>query len=468
LALLAILAIQSRFEQRPEVASYLLLAWMIEACAALRFDQALPRRTLVGLFLIQVIWTNVHGFFALGPLVILAKVGARAFTSPRPSRREVGRAAAAIAVVLAATFASPFGADGWRTVVGYASFGGRLNDLIRELAPPEFHLTIPPLTAFWAALAVSIPLGVFALVRRRDVFAVMLALGGAALAVSAVRNLPLFFVMVAPLWAHFGEFKLSRAARVAAAGVQAGLCALIAVAFVAGAYGNAIGLLGTFGVRLEPASYPVSAARYLVEADFRGRIFNDSYDGGYLEFEAPGAVVTGDSYFADVPRTREFLDAIRDPRRLAELDRRLHFDALLINVENQAVYDAARTSGEFHLAHVDAHRALFRRGPIEPVRGTYYEGADLRHWANAFGPNAWLAAARRHRDAAHVGRILSDLAAAPAIPAATLDLALAFAEPRRACELIALIRPLRERAFGDAEDLRRIDRALIPSVPCAP
>ena len=468
----ALLAVQTRFEQRPEVFSYLALAWVIARVGPLDFTRPLPRAGLARLLLVQIAWTNVHGFFALGPLVLATRMVSALVTDARArSGGAIGRGLGVLALMTGATLITPFGFNTWRAVAGYAGFRGRLNDLIQELAPPSFSLTVPPLAAFWISLGLTAALVVRAVIKRRDLYAVILALAGGYLALSAVRNLPLFFVMTGPLWAQLAEWAPMRKARgrKVSLTLNAVACVGLMIAFVTGDYQNATGQLSTFGVRLEPASYPRAAARYLNERGFAGRVFNDSYDGGYLEFELPAATITGDSYFADVDRTREFLGAIRDPAQLARLDARFNYDALLINVENLAVFEAVSASPAFGLAHVDSHRALFRRGATGAAVGHYYAGEDLRHWANAFGPASWIAIARRHRDAGQLSQILTELGAAPHVPAALIGSALGFATGEHRCRILTAAAALRPRAFADRElDLVRLDQIIRAAGACPP
>jgi hypothetical protein len=125
---------------------------------------------------------------------------------------------------------------------------------------------------------------------------------------------------------------------------------------VEGEYFNVTASLASFGFHLERASYPIGVVEYLKAHDFHGRVFCDSYDGGYVEYQMPQVEIAGDSYFSNVPMTLKFFSAIKDPAALTALDSQLGFDALIINVENLEVIQALEQNPTWNLVYIDSHR----------------------------------------------------------------------------------------------------------------
>jgi hypothetical protein len=452
---------QSRFEHRPEVFSYLFVLLFLMWFQRAR-EQAPGRKEFAMLFALQVIWTNTHGYFVLGVLIAGAFALAERFERGALGQR-VMNAFAAFGICLAGSFVSPSIWGGWQSVLENSRVAAGLRDLNAELFSPVFWPPFPPLSLFWCFWALAIALSLRALYRRENLFAAFLSLGGAALAASAVRNIPLVFLLSAPLLRTLPVWPARRSP--GTGGVAAAISSLAAAAVavwlsatvVQGKFHRYVGSLGGFGVHLEWAAYPIGAVEFLQANGFHGKIFTDSYDGGYVEYHLPGARIAGDSYFSDPDITHEFFAAIREPAQLEGLDQRFTFDALLINIENLEVMDAVLTGPAWALAYSDSHRALFFRkalwpkDPIQLSSSNYYHGEDLRDWMYAFGPISWAAVARKHRDRALLAKIVDDVSRADAIPSTFVKMALGFGVDNYDKPLIAALQPLLSKTF-EAED----------------
>lgn len=457
---------QLRFEHRPEVFSYLFVLLFLLWFARYEKRGGLSAQSLAALALMQALWVNMHGYFALGVLIALAWLASLPVRRGS-TRADYKQAAVIVGVTALASLASPAPFGVWLSVAHNAQVGTGLKDLISELFPPALWPPYWQFSIFWFLWAVTGALAVRALYRRQDVFAAFTALGGMALSAQAVRNIPLLLLLSARLWRTLPDIKLfSRFARAsAAAAALAAVC--LSVAAVTGAYQRATGSLGTFGIHLEWASYPIGVVEHLQKLGFKGKIFTDSYDGGYVEFHLPESKIAGDSYFSDPDLTREFFGAIREPQKLSALHQRLDFDALIINIENLEVMDACLTAPEWRLVYSDSHRALFLNRRLHPADGiklaqsTYYRNENLRDWMYAFGPISWMAVARKYRDRALVEKIVHDVQAAPEIPSTLVKMALGFATDHYDRPLVQAVMSLRPRMYesedGDGKALADLD-----------
>lgn len=127
---------------RPQVASYLLLAAEL---AILTFARR-HRRWLFALPPLLALWANLHGSFPLGLVVLGLELGASLFGQRRRALGQVvirdplrrNDAAGALLASTAATFVNPHGVE----LLGYVTrvtLSSRLGSLIEEWQSPNFH-----------------------------------------------------------------------------------------------------------------------------------------------------------------------------------------------------------------------------------------------------------------------------------------------------------------------------------------
>lgn len=467
--------VQMRFEQRPEVLSYLFLSLFLLIFSRADFSRSQKTWFYLSLFLLQVLWTNMHGYFVMGPATCGALLVATIYEQPKASWLIYRRIVCVLLLLILATGVSPFGFEVWTAVRAYARLGQALKDLNQELMPLKFWPLFWPLPWVLALWVPTMLWSAWSLMRRQSTFAALLGLVGGLLLLQATRNVPLFLILAAPALAelnsafakHIRGWKPSRIRH--ALVYLPSLLALFAVPTVASnLFYRQTQSLASFGIHLEPASYPVGAVKFLQHIGFQGRLFNDSYDGGYLEFYLPGVELTGDSYFADADVTREYFAAIKDPQALQTLDQRFHFVGLLINVENMAVIDWLWRNPEWTLSYADSHRLLYlRKDNFPQVRldlnaTTFYENEDLRHWVYAFGVTSWAGMALKYQEPGLAKKVLHDLAPAPAIPSTVLRYAIGLAVQTHDRELFELALGLMPKTyeavpgdFAKIEELRR-------------
>jgi len=462
-----ILTLQLRFEHRPEVFSYLFLLltmrWFLKADPN---DES--GREFAHLFIIQMLWTNTHSYFALGPILASAYLVASLIGKSGDLRRAV----VALVVSGLASLATPFGWRNWTSIWSYMQIGQKLRDFNAELFPPAFSLQYWPYALYWFLFLVIAVLLLRSVWLKRLDFAWFAAFGGLLLSSQAARNIPLLMVMGAPLLADLPRLEAREIYARLSATIAAALALILLQATVTSRLHRSIGSLGSFGVRLEPSAYPVAATEFLKKQGFHGRLFTDSYDGGYVEYHIPEVQVAGDSYFSDPNLTLAFFNATRDPEFLAQLHQKLRFDAFLINVENLEILDALLNDPNLVLVHADSHRALFYlkgqssayENQSVAAKSTYYRDEDLRNWNNAIGVITWSAVFRKYRWRQPMLKVLQDIEAARNVPSAVLRNSMRFAEETKDHEMaqlnLALVSRLHETEPGQKEEILQLERNL--------
>lgn len=474
LALAAVLVCQVRFEERPEIFSYLFLTLEIYWLANWRLDAPAQPRDLALFALVQVLWSNTHGYFALGPLLVAAKIVSVALGTPRadwPRLRPAWPGLWTLAAFsVAATLASPFGLRNWAGVVTLWQFFGAMRHDVQEFLPPTgAFLTLWPVKLFWLGWFATLFTAVFFLctAARREIFALLLAAAGLWLSATSFRNIPLLVFLSAPLagvalqkLAKFRPFERSSSLLVGLAAVALG--GLAATRAFAGA---------SFGIRESPVASPVRFAEYLRPTNFHGALFDHPGDGGYLEFQFPNLRLYGDSRYVDVAPVREYFAALHDAETFQQLDARDHFDAALFRVtDSRPVLRELLQGARWRLVYADLHRALlvdaaspaaaaFARESLD-----WYHGEDLGEHANSEAALQWVGVFAEANDPENLQRVLQAFAAAPRIPAVVIEAALRYALATHRSAIAAMARTLRPKMIvAKPADAEVIDRLLAQS-----
>lgn len=490
LAIGGILILQNRFDPRPEVFSYLLLILMVDRLDRWARDGVeLTWRRIASVGLLQLLWTNTHGFFALGP----ALVGIMAVSSMVQGRGRSSGWLKLLATVSVASFLSPHGVDGWRFVLDLWRFQGSMGWAIRETRPPTGDFlriwTVQVFWACWAAVLLASVANAFRGERRIHLFA--FAAAGLYLSASSVRNGPLLLLLGAPAMRSFLERALlekkpggKRRARLssrvrAVAAPAAGLIACaISVWILSGTYHGTIEARTQLGLSLTPYTYPTKLADWLVPARFAGRIFANPADASYLQLRLPGARIYMDQRFMRAAETQTFLTALADPSAFRRLHAQYRFDAavLLLGHSNDLIA-SLESDPEWTLAYGDLHRVLLLNARSDqaarlerrPVR--YYDGEDLSLPPNGWPAIQWVILRIGEKNRAELGEALRQFGGAKAIPSPLIGYALQYAlqvrDPalaREARQLHPKMIVLDRRDRGDVEALMR-QAARLASAP---
>lgn len=170
----------------------------------LRFEQTRDRRLLAAFPAIMLIWANLHAGFVTG-LVILAIYLAGAWLNRLTSYPDhwTGRDLRALGATLAASFLiTIINPHTYHLLLYPLTFilPNRYTNLIQESASPNFHM--PVMMVFEAMLLLLI--AAFLISRRQlNWIHLLLVVAFTHLALSQVRNVPLWSVVVAPLLALY-------------------------------------------------------------------------------------------------------------------------------------------------------------------------------------------------------------------------------------------------------------------------
>ena len=330
-----------------------------------------------------VVWTNLHGGFLFG-LVLLAVYVAGDLAEYRwgeRSRDWLLRArwhGAGLATALVACCVNPSGLLLFGHVTGY--FGqSLLVNTTEEYMSPNFHDVGPKL--FLIALLLII--AGLALPRRRPTFPRLLTLlVTVAFALVSARNIPLFAVSamplmvleLAPLWKRtegaLARFQSSFALgdRVAMGGLWAGTAAIL-IAGLALNHGSALGSDVTHA-QFDPAIFPVAAVADARSAGLNGRIFNEFSWGGYILYAWPEekVFIDGQTDLYGEAVARDFLTVWDlEPGWRDVLDR---WDISLVMVPTSSPLgdELARDPG-WGIWHCDATAVILQRGGSDRSSG---------------------------------------------------------------------------------------------------
>jgi hypothetical protein len=474
-ALAAILVCQPRFDPRPEVVSYALLALQIYWLRTWDFSAPLSWRKIALFAGSEAIWANVHGYFVFGPLLVGARIVA-AFVAPKDS--SAGRSSPAVrqlallfAATLVATIVSPLGFRTWECVLLLTKTLRELRTEVQEFYPPiTVYLRYPAARLFWVYWLATFLSGCAILFRapRREFFALALSLAGLVLGASAARNCPLLVLLGAPAvglalpWLPWSRREL----RGLALAVAAAALALGAWAIQGGFYEAFISRSG-FGFGEAEGAYPARFVHYLRGTKFDGKLFNASRDGGYLELHFPRLRLYGDSRFVDAAAVRAYFAAAAEPDAFRALQAAENFDGALLPVElSRDLIEELLRDPAWKIAHADLYRVFLVNtkspaGAALPAPGIeLYHGEDLTSLKNAPCASQWIALLALAQDRASLVRALRQFSAAPKIPSMVGEFALRYARELNDREIVALVRPLRPKFFApSAQDQQQLEEA---------
>lgn len=289
---LAVVASYRRFLLRPELISYLFL--VVQAHLILR-----RRRrgfgVLLGWFAVQVVWTNLHGYFVLGPALFAAALGGSllgrlAGTSQGAHPWDLARL---LGVSLLGCCVHAYGMAGTLHPLvilqdlraHYEFYSQNINEFLPTFAYREVRGT-----DFLCYVLLLVALGLTVVVRRRRCIGPGLGMVilTAAQSLTLIRNMPLFALTAAPFLAREGAAFLQGLPK------QRGLARwpLRVLAWGALSVPLLLTLTGKLylhdrherrmGLGLNPTRYPEREVSALERMGFRGRIGNAFGAGGYL------------------------------------------------------------------------------------------------------------------------------------------------------------------------------------------
>jgi len=397
LALLAVLAMNNRLFVRPELASYLFLAFFL---FAIHRDRERGGRWTFALPAVQLLWVNAHPLFVFGPAVAGAWFVAEGVARLRSGAGASGRAslfrrsAVILGLCLAACLANPWFVRGaaFPLVLFHQLQGTAYSDHILELKSPfEFLRGNPAVPAYLVMLALAAATALGNL-RRLDLFWTFVVAAFAYLSLTAIRNVPLFLIAAVPfvllnLRAEFlWKTSLARVRtllyRVSLVAVPAS-CLLLAWIAATNRY-TAFRNEDRFGLGVNPYAIPAGAVERLEEGGVRGEnVFCYLKEGSYLLYRGyrvyfdPRLEVYGEDHL------RRYRRAVVDEAAWRALEEEYGLRVAVLGVEGPAEMALAkrlRDSGRWRIVSIDHEAVVLLASGFAPAIPAFDPRADAAGW----------------------------------------------------------------------------------------
>jgi tetratricopeptide (TPR) repeat protein len=401
--LLVTLACQERFLMRPEIVSWgLMLAVLavLERALDAPTRAARARWLFAVLPIVQIVWVNVQGLFALEPgFIALALLATLIERGRDPDRRVDFLLALSLATVV--SLVNPFGAAALRLPLEefFGHLGGKslLSLNIAEFQPPLSGYLVTPSIAAFVVLASLTILVLLLDLRHARVFDLLIALATLVLALRARRNIPIFALATAPVLARhssaiaasisrhlfgFAAEATGRAkrARAGARFAASALLIVLACGLTFSVVTNRFFLLRPterwFGSGEIPDYFPEESARFVERAGLPGNVFHSLAVGGYLIHAwkgERGVFIDGrnDPYLEDV--LPAYLKAIADPAVFEEVARRYQITTVLWShqraLEGKRLLSYLARGHGWVMVHLDPGAAVYVRADLlSPAR----------------------------------------------------------------------------------------------------
>jgi hypothetical protein len=244
------------------------------------------------LVLIQIIWSNSHGLFVIGPFLVGCHLLVTVFRKSIEPPGDVRSLVRALAAVVAATLVTPFGFGGWRyAALLLTEVGSGAPEIMRDLGElsATFGEAARSSPAFWFYLVLLILAGAAAitsLARREVSGSLMIVLAMIAASVTGRRNIVLLALVAAPFIAEqlnksgAARFTIPAGAHWAGAALMAGY----ALYPLTGAYYLHMEIPARWGFGVTPSFFPHRLPSMLDEIGFEGQVLNSNTLGGFYAY----------------------------------------------------------------------------------------------------------------------------------------------------------------------------------------
>jgi len=345
---------------------------------------------------LMVLWTNLHGGFLIGLLMIAAYAAGEAaawLLDADPARRRAAvergrRLAAAGGLCFAATFVNPYFYHLHAHIYQYLR-DPFLWRTIEEFRPVDFQS--PAALYFEPMFFLGIAATAWTLYQKRFGHALLLA-GFAHMSLFAVRNLPIFLLIAAPLIAEMLEELLARlreaplagwvrraAARFEATAAEFGsvdalprwhVCSVVAAAALAAAFYLPAASY-KFRAEYDPAKYPSKALAVLRSPESH-RIFAHDQWGDYLIYNLypfKKVFVDGRSDFYGASFDEKYIDVMSVKYDWEQNLSRYDVDTIVLPVD-AALTGALKQSQKWRVVYDDGVAIVFRGGAPSKAPGS--------------------------------------------------------------------------------------------------
>ncbi len=317
--LVAMCAASFHWLARPHIVTFLFVAvfyHLLDTGADKR------KRMLIGLPLLTVVWTNLHGGFVAGLLVAAAFCGGELlrflFLGGEERQEALGKAklyGQALLLCGCATFVNPYFFELHRHIFSYIADGYQMEH-IGEFQSVSFH---HPAAFFFEILLLAGVAAGFWNVTKRNFTPALLIGGWGHLSLMSGRNIPIFAIVAAPIVAEaVGAWVagLRRNQPAWIANAAAAFCSFcsevntfeaiprfhpvsVAGVLAAGALMFAPNPPHRFQAQYDPATFPVDAVEELSRDHLAGRVFSTDIWSGYAIYRL-------------YPQVRVFIDGRSD------------------------------------------------------------------------------------------------------------------------------------------------------------
>jgi hypothetical protein len=365
------------------------LLFVVVFLTILEADRRSKTGWLRSLPVLMILWTNLHGGFLAG-LLILVAYAAGEFVSGMIALESADRSASltrakryAIVFVAcaAATFVNPYFHKLHVHIAKYLTDPYQYEHVI-EFFSPSFHGGLA--NFFEPMMVISVAAAVW-LTLRREFAPAFLMLGWLHLGLISARNIPIFMLVTAPFAARFIEYVLDALERAPVAHwvrrsaaavrnlgsdfsaldsaprlhlVSAGVAALMLVALINPA------ATGVFRSEFNPKSYPERALATLTDAN--KRIYSHDEWGDYLIYKLyphKRVFVDGRSDFYGSEFNRQFIRLLGAGHDWQHILNKHLIDTVLLPVDS-ALATAMKESSCWRVRYDDGIAIIFeRRGP---------------------------------------------------------------------------------------------------------
>lgn len=385
---LAAMASSERFLPRPEIVTYMMTAIFYFRLQEGKYKT--PSELSI-LFLLQMLWTNSHGLFVLGPFMAGCYWLIEAVRRLQKSLSDFVQLTILLAVLLLATLFTPYGIENWRyafllfTEVGPAA--PKLLKSVQELSP-IFGEAARSAPAFWfyAALLLLVLLTIAVLsFRRHFSYPRLLVIIGMFLAsLSGRRNMALFAIAAAPFLAENLRYLVPE--RVKGSRIIAVFTAFAMISWawyaVSGKYYLMMQIPARFGFGATPSFFPHALPDFLRKIKFKGQVLNSNAFGGfYLYHNYPKSLpLTDGRWEVYDPKVFDFLSqAYADPIVWERLISHYRIDGILLQHgadETKVMVQKLRKDPNWRLVYYDYAASFWIRSSLPGIPDAISFSAD--------------------------------------------------------------------------------------------
>lgn len=294
-----LIACLDRFTPRPDLVTCMMIALYYFLLQKNRF---LSLKELAVFAMLQVVWSNSHGLFVIGPFMVFCYFLDAVLKHARGYENSDFKESLKLTVLVTlSSLISPFGINGWKYSFLLAQEAGTIGHEVFKDLPELISLFNPAVWKyydFWAfifVLTCFLAILVYSAYKSKISCNRLLIVAGLLVcAVSGRRNIPLFVLAAVPYIAeNISKNNLMPV-------VSNGFKSLFAVTMIllswlplSGKYYESIGYPTRFGIGASPSFYPEELPQYLKRINFKGNIYNSGSLGGFALYHGYIPLIDG-------------------------------------------------------------------------------------------------------------------------------------------------------------------------------